>query len=181
MARETLIAVLVYETSINNLPANCLQGKKLSTKVALVAWCGKYWEINTITYILRNFTAINLAYVSRFWLLVSRLKVHIKSFLKMYHLSTFIDLRLLEDGSFWVLKIWLTGTAYPHGYWGYDSRVLMIWLTGTDDMTHGYWWYDSRVMHTLTGTEDMTHGYWWYDSWVMHILTGTAYPHGYCI
>ena len=50
-----------------------------------------------------------------------------------------------------VLRIWLTGTAYPHGYWGYDSRVLHI-LTGTEDMTHGYWWYDSRVMHILTGT-----------------------------
>ena len=92
--------------------------------------------------------------------------------------------------------IWLTGTAYPHRYWGYDSRVLRIWLTGTEDMTHrywgydsrvlriwltgtayphGYWRYDSRVLHTLTGSEDMTHRYWWYDSRVMHILTGTAY------
>ena len=39
---------------------------------------------------------------------------------------------------------------FTHGYWGYDSRVLRIWFTGTDDMTHGYWGYDSRVMHTLT-------------------------------
>ena len=61
-----------------------------------------------------------------------------------------------------------------HGYWWYDSRVLMIWLTGTA-YPHGYWRYDSRVMHTLTGTEDMTHGCWWYDSRVMHILTSTAY------
>ena len=84
---------------------------------------------------------------------------------------------------------------FTHGYWGYDSQVLRIWLTGTEDMTHGYWGYDSRVLHTLTGTDDMTHGYcissrvlriwlrgneylhgyWWYDSRVMHILTGTAY------
>ena len=52
-----------------------------------------------------------------------------------------------------ILRIWLTGSAYPHKYWGYDSQVLMIWLTG-----NAY-----------------PHGYWWYDSWVMHILTGTAY------
>ena len=68
----------------------------------------------------------------------------------------------------------LTGTAYPHWYWGYDSRVLRIWLTGTT-YPHGYWGYDLRVMHTLTGTEDITHRYWWYDSQVMHILTATAY------
>ena len=73
-----------------------------------------------------------------------------------------------------VLRIWLTGTAYPHQYWGYDSWVLMIWLMGTA-YPHQYWGYDSQVLHTLTGTEDMTHGYWWYDSQVMHILTGTAY------
>ena len=79
-----------------------------------------------------------------------------------------------------VLMIWLTGTAYPHGYY-ISSRVLRIWLMGTDDMTHGYWGYDSRILHILTGTEDVTHGYWWHDSRVMHILTGTAYPHGYCI
>ena len=30
----------------------------------------------------------------------------------------------------------LTGTAYPHRYC-IPSRVLRIWLTGTDDMTHG--------------------------------------------
>ena len=100
-----------------------------------------------------------------------------------------------------VLRIWLMGTAYPHGYWGYDSRVLHI-LMGTEDMTHGYWGYDSQVLHILMGTEDMTHGYcissqvlriwltgtaypheyWGYDSWVLMIwLMGNAYPHGYCI
>ena len=47
-----------------------------------------------------------------------------------------------------------------HGYWGYDSRVLRIWLTGTA-FPHGYWGYDSRVL--------------------MIWLTGNAYPHGYCI
>ena len=73
-----------------------------------------------------------------------------------------------------VLRIWLTGTAYPHGYWGYDSWVLMIWLMGTV-YPHGYWGYGSQVLHILTGTEDMTHKYWWYDSQVMHILMGTAY------
>ena len=74
----------------------------------------------------------------------------------------------------------LTGTEdMTHGYC-ISSRVLRIWLTGTA-YPHGYWGYDSRVLHTLTGTEDMTRGYWWYDSRVMHILTGTAYPHGYCI
>ena len=80
-----------------------------------------------------------------------------------------------------VLRIWLTGTEdMTHGYWGYDSRVLRIWLTGTEDMTHGYWGYDSRVLHILTGTEDMTHGYWWYYSRVMHTLTGTEdMTHGY--
>ena len=101
-----------------------------------------------------------------------------------------------------VLRICLTGTAHPHGYWGYDSRVLHI-LTGTEDMTHRYWGYDSWVLHIFMGTEDITHGYWgydsrvlriwlmgtsyphgywWYDSWVLMIwLTGNAYPHGYCI
>ena len=76
----------------------------------------------------------------------------------------------------WVLRIWLTGTKYPHGYWGYDSKVLMIWLTGTEDMTHGYWWYDSQVlMIWLTGTA-YPHGYWGYDSRVLRIwLTGNAY------
>ena len=75
----------------------------------------------------------------------------------------------------------LTGTAYPHRYWGYDSRVLRIWLTGTA-YPHRYWWYDSRVLHILTGTEGMTHGYWGYDSRVLMIwLTGNAYPHRYCI
>ena len=55
-----------------------------------------------------------------------------------------------------VLRIWLTSTAYPHWYWGYDSRVLHI-LTGTEDMTHGYC-IPSRVLRIwLTGTEDMTH------------------------
>ena len=57
-----------------------------------------------------------------------------------------------------VLRIWLTGTDdMTHGYC-ISSRVLRIWLTGTEDMTHGYWGYDSRVLHILTGTEDMTHG-----------------------
>ena len=59
-----------------------------------------------------------------------------------------------------VLMIWLTGTAYPYGYWGCDSRVLRIWLTGTA-YPYGYWGYDSRVL--------------------MIRLTGNAYPHGYCI
>ena len=31
----------------------------------------------------------------------------------------------------------LTGAAYPHGYWWYDSRVLMIWLMG-NAYPHGY-------------------------------------------
>ena len=83
--------------------------------------------------------------------------------------------------SSWVLRIWLTCTAYPHGYWGYDSLVLMIWLMGTA-YPHGYWGYDSRALHILMGTEDMTHGYWGYDSRVLMIwLMGNAYPHGYCI
>ena len=86
-----------------------------------------------------------------------------------------------------------SGTAYPHGYWGYDSRVLMIWLTGTDDMTHGYCISSPVLRIWLTGTEDMTkvlmiwltgtaypHRYWGYDSRVLMIwLTGTAYPHRY--
>ena len=29
-----------------------------------------------------------------------------------------------------VLRIWLTGTAYPHGYWRYDSQVFYIVYTG---------------------------------------------------
>ena len=95
----------------------------------------------------------------------------------------------------------LTGNAYPHGYC-ISSRVLRIWLTGTDDMTHGYcissrvlriwltstayphgyWGDDSRVlMIWLTGNA-YPHGYWGYDSRVLMIwLTGNAYPHGYCI
>ena len=57
-----------------------------------------------------------------------------------------------------VLRIWHTGTAYPHRYWGYDSRVLRTWLTGTEDMTHRYC-ISSRVLRIwLTGTEHMTHG-----------------------
>ena len=68
----------------------------------------------------------------------------------------------------------LMGTAYPHRYWGYDSRVLRIWLMGTA-YPHGYWGYDSRVLHTLTVIKD-------YDSRVLMIwLMGNAYPHGYCI
>ena len=75
--------------------------------------------------------------------------------------------------SFFIHINLLTGTAYPHGYWWYDSWVLHI-LTGTEDMTHGYWWYDSRVLDILMGNEDMTHGYWGYDSQVLRIwLTGT--------
>ena len=49
---------------------------------------------------------------------------------------------------------------FTHGYWGYDSHVLRIWLTGTEDMTYGYC-ISSRVLRI----------------W----LTGTAYPHRYCI
>ena len=46
----------------------------------------------------------------------------------------------------------LTGTAYPHRYC-ISSRILRMWLTGTEDMTHGYWGYDSRVLRIwLTGT-----------------------------
>ena len=104
--------------------------------------------------------------------------------------------------SFFIHINLLTGTAYPHGYWGYDSWVLHI-LMGTEDMTHGYWWYDSWVLHILTGTEDMTHGYcissrvlriwltgtddmtqgYCISSWVLRIwLTGTEdMTHGYCI
>ena len=74
----------------------------------------------------------------------------------------------------------LIGTAYPHRYC-IPSRVLRIWLTGTEDMTHGYC-ISSRVLHILTGTEDMTHGYWWYESRVLHILSGTEdITHEYCI
>ena len=62
--------------------------------------------------------------------------------------------------SFFIHINLLTGTAYPHRYWGYDSRVLMIWLTG-NAYPHGYWGYDSQVL--------------------MIWLTGNAYPHGYCI
>ena len=72
----------------------------------------------------------------------------------------------------WMKNEW----KFPHRYCIF-SQVLRIWLTGTA-YSHRYWGYDSRVLHILTGTEDMTHGYWWYDSRVMHILTGTAYPHG---
>ena len=92
-----------------------------------------------------------------------------------WHHSTREDMTAYPHG-YWgydsrVLRIWLTGTAYPHGYWGYDSRVLRIWLTGT-----------AYIRIWLTGTEDMTHGYWGYDSQVLMIwLTGNAYPHGYCI
>ena len=54
-------------------------------------------------------------------------------------------------------ETYLTGNAYPHGYC-ISSRVLRIWLTGTDDMTHGYC-ISSRVLRIwLTGTYDMTHG-----------------------
>ena len=55
-----------------------------------------------------------------------------------------------------VLRIWLTGTAYPHRYC-IPLRVLRIWLTGTA-YPHRYWGYDSRVLRIwLTGTNDMTH------------------------
>ena len=62
--------------------------------------------------------------------------------------------------SFFIHINLLTGTAYLHGYWWYDSLVLMIWLTGTA-YPHKYWGYDSRVL--------------------MIWLTGNAYPQGYCI
>ena len=52
-------------------------------------------------------------------------------------------------------------SAHPHGYWGYDSWVLRIWLMGTEDMTHGYWRYGSQILRI----------------W----LTGNEYPHRYCI
>ena len=83
--------------------------------------------------------------------------------------------------SSWILRIWLTGTAYPHGYWGYDSQVLRIWLTGTA-YPHGYWRYDSQVLRIwLMGTA-YPHGYWGYDSQVLMIwLMSNAYPYGYCI
>ena len=111
-----------------------------------------------------------------------------------------------------VSHILSTRESYPQYPWGYavlvreislilhsykltngyciSSRVLRIWLTGTEDMTHGYCiplrvlrirltgteddCISSRVLRIwLTGTEDMTHGYWWYDSRVLHILMGT--------
>ena len=89
-----------------------------------------------------------------------------------------------------------------YGYWGYDSRVLRIWLTGTEDMTHGYCISSWVLRIWLTGTDDMIHGYcissrvlriwltgnayphgyWGYDSQVLMIwLMGNAYPHEYCI
>ena len=70
----------------------------------------------------------------------------------------------------------LASMAYPHGYWGYDSRVLHI-LTGTA-CPHGYC-MSSRVLHVLTGTA-CPHGYCM-SSRVLHVLTGTACPHGYCM
>ena len=70
----------------------------------------------------------------------------------------------MTHGYWW----WLTGTAYPHRYWGYDLRVLRIWLTGTA-YPHGYWGYDSRVlMIWLTGNAH-PRGYW-ISSRVMHIV-----------
>ena len=78
-----------------------------------------------------------------------------------------------------VLRMWLRGTAYPHGYWGYDLRVLRIWLTGTEDMTHGYC-ISTRVLRIwLTGTEVMTHEYCICSQVLKIWLRGTAYPHGY--
>ena len=111
----------------------------------------------------------------------------------------------LETLYFWSLfkAVWLMGIAYPHGYWGDDSRVLRIWLSGTEDMTHRYcissrvlriwptgtedmthrYCISSRVLRIwLVGTEDMSHGYWGYDSRVLHTLTSTEdMTHGYCI
>ena len=70
---------------------------------------------------------------------------------------------------------------FTHGYWGYDSRALMIWLTGTA-YPHRYWGYDSRVLRIWLMGNAYPHGYWRYDSRVLMIwLTGNAYPHGYCI
>ena len=95
--------------------------------------------------------------------------------------STCEDMQYLwgKFHSFFIHINLLTGTAYPHGYWGYDSRVLMTWLTGTAHL-HGYLGYDSWVLRIwLTGTA-YPHGYWGYDSWVLMIwLMGTAYLHGY--
>ena len=78
-----------------------------------------------------------------------------------------------------VLRIWLTGTDDMTHRYCISSRVLRIWLTGTEDMTHGYC-ISSRVLRIwLTGTDDMTHGYC-ISSRVRRIwLTGTAYPHRY--
>ena len=76
--------------------------------------------------------------------------------------------------SFFIHINFLTGTAYFHGYWGYDSRVLRIWLTGTA-YPHRYWGYDSQVLMILLTGNAYPHGYWGYDSRVLHTLTGTAY------
>ena len=73
------------------------------------------------------------------------------------------------------LRLWLTGTEdMTHGYCR-SSQVSRIWVTGTKDMSHGYWGYDSWVlMIWLTGTA-YPHRYWGYDSRVLHIVhTGWA-------
>ena len=82
-----------------------------------------------------------------------------------------------------VLHIFTGAEDMTHGYWGYDSRVLMMWLTDTEDMTHGYWWCDSRIlMIWLTGNA-YPHGYWGYGSRALRIwLTGTDdMTHGFWI
>ena len=113
---------------------------------------------------------------------ISSVPVRICSTRESYHQYPWVILSTCEDMQYlWVnLYEWrmnetsLTGTAYPHRYC-IPSRVLRIWLTGTDDMTHRYCIPSSVLRVWLTGTEDMTHGYWRYDSRVMHILMGTAY------
>ena len=88
--------------------------------------------------------------------------------------------------SFFIHINLLTGNEdMTHGYWWYDSRycissrVLRIWLTGTEDMTRGYCISSQVLRIWLTGTDYMTHGYC-ISSRVLRIwLTGTAYPHGY--
>ena len=105
-----------------------------------------------------------------------------------------------------VLMIFVMDVTYPHwlsvhasGFWWYLSQavhvpsVLMMYLTGTDDIRHGqcmshqYWWCASRVLMIFVMDVTYPHwlsvhasGFWWYSSWAVHVpsvlmmcLTGT--------
>ena len=132
-----------------------------------------------------------------FWWYSSR-AVHVPSVLMMCLMGT-DDIRhgqCMSHQYWWcasrVLMIFAMDVTYPHwlsvhasGFWWYSSwavhvpSVLMMCLTGTDDIRHGCNISSLAqctclrvLMIFVTGsacpisTDDVLHGYWWYSPWM---------------